>query len=176
MTTKKHHAAHRRVSHAQKKKSHKHHSHTVSVPACTSLGCNTDSIAKPPADPWPKDYPVANWGADHDIDATAKHTASAEAKLGAWNPKQDEDGNWVVPKVDAEFKLNAKGHKFIPNINDEKEELAGVKSDVRLGSKSDPICSSAGCTQYEHPKKDRGYKVDYFVPQFGADHDIVTTN
>lgn len=176
LTTKKHHAAHGRVSHAQKKKSHKHHSHADSVPACTSLGCAKDSIAKPAPDAWPKDYPVANWGADHDMDSTAKHTASAEAKLGAWNPKQDEDGNWVVPKVDAEFKLNAKGQKFIPNLDEEKEELAGVKTDVRLGSKSDPICSSAGCTQYEHPKKALGYKLDYFVPHFGADHDIVTNN
>jgi len=72
--------------------------------------------------------------------------------------------------------LNARGQKFIPDLSQEKEELAGVKADVRLGSKSDPICSSAGCTQYEHPKKDLGYKQDYFVPHFGADHDIVTNN
>merc|ERR1712147_470466 len=37
---------------------------------------------------------------------------------------------------------------------------------------SDPICSSAGCTQYKHKKKDRGYDIDYFVPHFGEDKDI----
>jgi len=40
---------------------------------------------------------------------------------------------------------------------------------------SDPICSSAGCTQYTHPTKDRGYKIDYFVPHFGEDQDIINT-
>ena len=74
-------------SHAQKH--HKHHSHhkKVSVPACTSLGCKTETAADHAPDPWPKDYPVANWGTDHDVDTTQKNAAAAEAKLGAWNPK-----------------------------------------------------------------------------------------
>jgi len=84
---------------------------------------------------------------------TAKNTADAEAKLGAWNPQQDENGHYVVPQADAEFKLT------------------GTNSDIRMSSKSDPICSSAGCTQYEHPHKDT-YKMNYFVPNFGKDHDI----
>ena len=88
---------------------------------------------------------------------TAAHSAAAEGKLGAWNPKKDEDGNWVVPTAEPEFRL------------------AGVKTDVRLSSKSDPICSSAGCTQYEHPSKDLGYKINYPVPNFGSDHDVVMT-
>lgn len=37
---------------------------------------------------------------------------------------------------------------------------------------SDPICSSAGCTQYKHKKKARGYKINYAVPNFGVDTDI----
>ena len=41
--------------------------------------------------------------------------------------------------------------------------------------KSDPICNSAGCTQYLHPKADDGWKKDYFVPNFGRDHDINTS-
>lgn len=145
----KHHSnLHRRgrVSHAQKKKFHKSHAHLDSVPACTSLGCAKDSAAKPPADPWPKDYPVANWGSDHDMSTTAKNMADAEGKLGAWNPKQNEDGVYEVPHVDAEFKLNSRNNKFIPNFSDGKEELAGVNSDLRMGAKSDPVCSSAGCT------------------------------
>ena len=136
-------------SHAQRKSMHK--KHHVSVPACTSLGCKTDSWAKPPADPWPKDYKVANHGVDHDIKTSDSNTAAAEAKLGAWVPKQDEDGKWIVPTETAEFKLT------------------GTQTDVRMTS--DPICSSAGCTQYEHPHKET-HKMNYFVPNFGKDHDI----
>merc|ERR1719240_2235404 len=40
-------------------------------------------------------------------------------------------------------------------------------------TESDPICSSAGCTQYLHLKKDLGYKINYPVPNFGADTDII---
>ena len=38
---------------------------------------------------------------------------------------------------------------------------------------SDPICSSAGCVQYRHKKKELGYKINYPVPNFGADNDII---
>jgi len=41
-----------------------------------------------------------------------------------------------------------------------------------LSLESDPICSSAGCTQYKHKKKELGYKINYPVPSFGADNDI----
>jgi len=40
---------------------------------------------------------------------------------------------------------------------------------------SDPICSSAGCTQYEHPKAPDGPPMDYPVPNFGQDHEIATS-
>jgi len=39
--------------------------------------------------------------------------------------------------------------------------------------RDDPICSSAGCTQYDHPKKKEAYKMNYFVPNFGVDQDII---
>ena len=42
-------------------------------------------------------------------------------------------------------------------------------------ARSDPICSSAGCTQYEHPKPPAGPPMDYPVPSFGADPDIEGT-
>ena len=39
--------------------------------------------------------------------------------------------------------------------------------------KSDPICNSAGCTQYLHPdSKEASYPMDYSVPSFGMDRDI----
>merc|ERR1712046_159641 len=40
---------------------------------------------------------------------------------------------------------------------------------------SDPICSSAGCTQYKQKKTPLGYDLDYFVPNFGVDSDILDT-
>ena len=42
-------------------------------------------------------------------------------------------------------------------------------------ARSDPICSSAGCTQYEHPAPPKGHPMDYFVPNFGADPDMEGT-
>jgi len=47
------------------------------------------------------------------------------------------------------------------------------KDDWFVQTQSDPICSSAGCDQYKHLKKDRGYDIDYPVPQLGVDRDIV---
>ena len=38
--------------------------------------------------------------------------------------------------------------------------------------KSDPICSSAGCTQYLHPEGAAGHPMDYPVADFGVDHHI----
>merc|ERR1719331_1384295 len=55
------------------------------------------------------------------------------------------------------------GFKWIDNVDD-------IQTEVDAGS--DPICSSAGCTQYKHKKKDRGYKINYAVPNFGADTDM----
>ena len=37
--------------------------------------------------------------------------------------------------------------------------------------RSDPICSSAGCTEYK-PAPD-AHPMDYFVPDFGVDHTII---
>ena len=48
--------------------------------------------------------------------------------------------------------------------------LIGSAQCIKLNS--DPICSSAGCTQYKHPSKDLGYDINYKVPNFGRDHDI----
>ena len=42
-----------------------------------------------------------------------------------------------------------------------------------LDMQSDPICSSAGCTQYKQPEGEAGHPMDYFVPNFGMDQDIM---
>ena len=51
--------------------------------------------------------------------------------------------------------------------------LIQTNSDVKV--ESDPICSSAGCDQYQHPSKDLGYKINYFVPHFGEDSDMLAS-
>jgi len=54
----------------------------------------------------PIDYFVPNFGVDHDILATQRHIKKTEKRLKKkWNPKKDEDGNWILPKEDAFFKL-----------------------------------------------------------------------
>merc|ERR1712226_618979 len=57
------------------------------------------------------------------------------------------------------------------NIMFKLDLLAASASAIRLVS--DPICNSAGCTQYKHPdSKEAKYDMDYFVPHFGMDRDI----
>lgn len=51
------------------------------------------------------DYKVPNFGLDQDIVATHKHEKDVSKKYGAWNPKQDKDGVWIVPKEDAFFRI-----------------------------------------------------------------------
>jgi len=61
--------------------------------------------------------------------------------------------------------------------DDKKEAEKKDDAKVQLSSESDPICHSAGCTQYPHPKpsKEGQYPMDYFVPNFGQDRDVVST-
>lgn len=111
-----------------------------SVPACTSLGCATDTVdpyTKTTAPGYPVDYPVPNLGQDTDIAASMKHMNDAEGKLGAWN----------LPEA-AAVQLN-----------------------------SDPIVGTAN-EYMPHLSADYGvplHPMDYFVPDFGLDEDIVAT-
>ena len=50
--------------------------------------------------------------------------------------------------------------------------LVAVCSAIKISS--DPVCSSAGCTQFLHPSEE-GWKKNYFVPDFGVDKDILAT-
>jgi hypothetical protein len=58
----------------------------------------------------------------------------------------------------------------------EQEAIHGAWNVIQTGNEvhleSDPICNSAGCTQYLHPG-DKGFKKDYFVPDLGIDKEIV---
>lgn len=103
------------------------------------------------------DYPVANFGEDHDVVSTQANAAAAEASTGQqWVIPADL--KWQdLPHVDAEFKL--------------MQKKSGGKM---MQIKSDPIGDSTGTTQYLHPKKD-GHPMDYPVANYGPDHDVVST-
>jgi len=50
-----------------------------------------------------------------------------------------------------------------------------MMSQVDMQLESDPICSSAGCDQYKQPAGPPPPPMDYFVPNFGMDRDILAT-
>ena len=100
----------------------------------------------PPADDPPRNYFVPHFGTDEDIKSSLKNLNDQEAKHRKWNLPPDE---WFAQ---------------IDNRPEEHEQLQ---------LESDPICSSAGCVQYLHKVKGLGYKINYPVPNFGADTDII---
>ena len=169
---------------------------TTSDPICSSAGCEQYLHPQlPPELQHPIDYPVPNFGVDHgildvhasiaaaekqlnhkwepelkapeapptpyvdrgidqDIKDSLSHMETQEGIHGAWNPKQDADGNWIVPQA-----INNKDYSYTGDA-------------VFAQTESDPICSSAGCDQYLHPVAPDAHPVDYFVPNFGVDHEI----
>ena len=80
----------------------------------------------------------------------------------------DDPSHYQVPAFGFE-------HDMIPRNNRDPYTYPTslVQSGLRL--RDDPICSSAGCTQYKHPEGPKGYPMDYPVPSFGADPDIEAT-
>jgi len=127
---------------------------TKSDPIGDSTG--TTQYLHPKKDNHPMDYPVPNFGPDHDIVSTQANAKAAEASTGnEWVIPADQ--KWEdLPRTDAEFKLMQK------------------KSQKMMQTKSDPIGDSTGTTQYLHPKKD-SHPMGYPVPNFGVDHDVVST-
>ena len=81
--------------------------------------------------------------------STAKHLSDSQDKLGH---------RWVIEDVQ------------LPG-EDSVSLFVQAEADIQ----SDPICSSAGCTQYAHKKTPLGYPIDYPVPNFGVDPDVTTT-
>ena len=104
----------------------------------------------------PVDYFVPNFGKDHDIAASQSHEKAAERSVGHnWNPTKDEDDKWVLPSPTIEFKLN-------------DDDRYPVFDFVQTRSDREPLLSWK-------PKAPSSHPVDYFVPDFGMDHDIKST-
>jgi hypothetical protein len=76
--------------------------------------------------------------------------AETEKMYGQFVPVKDYDGLWKVGK---------------------EQNLVTLDADIHLDS--DPICNSAGCTQYKHPDpKTDNWPINYGVPNFGMDRTI----
>jgi len=144
-----------------------------SDPICASAGCDQYKHPDSKDEKWDMDYPVAHFGMDREIQNGFTNLNAAEKIVGHhWagidkdeykNPAKKTDYNFA-PALDA-------------NIVDSQANLAASESKLNhkyelLQLESDPICSSAGCDQYKHPKKEDGWDMNYPVAHFGMDRDI----
>ena len=109
-----------------------------------------------PSDPPPKDYAVPNFGEDEDIKNVKAQVAKQEAIHGPWVPVQDDNGYWIVPEA-----ADNKSYTY--------------SSLVQLDHLSDPICDSANRDICAGVPKKPPHPMNYKVPDFGMDHDIIDT-
>ena len=149
-----------------------------SDPICNSSGCT--QYLFPEADKskdWPKNYGVPNFGMDRTTAGDLANIPVAEHIIGQrWtsmgteenkekfhNKAKDVDYNFA-PELD---------HQIVDSQNNLKnaEQQFGRSYGSLIQLESDPICSSAGCDQYLHPKPDssKDWPKDYGVPNFGMD-------
>ena len=124
------------------------------------------------------DYFVPNFGMDKDILGTEADEKVASALVGhAWSFKTPESWEkWRNRAKDVDY-------NFDPSLSEDmvtSQNSAAVATsqygpnykwglDSLVQLQSDPICSSAGCTQYKQPEGPPQHPMDYFVPNFGMD-------
>jgi len=146
-----------------------------SDPHCSSAGCTQYKHPKS-KDDHPVDYPVADFGKDHEMRHTDSSLDTAEKIVGhkwQWTKKEDEkivNYNTNAP-LDGDIQHSIKHLKNQEGVHG-KWDLPTEDIQIATEAGSDPICNSAGCTQYKHPKKDRGYDIDYPVVNLGQDREI----
>jgi len=112
--------------------------------------------------------------------ATTAPSAFTHAQTSDPMPAVDANSSYVFGNTSPEFSNATKtngSEAFKAAAQVDSQIIDG--SDVQLFSEnglelqSDPHCNSSGCTQYLFPKsKEDDYPKDYFVPNFGMDHDI----
>merc|ERR1711934_1040810 len=104
-----------------------------------------------------EEYTVPNFGVDQDILDTQAAVAEQEKILGhAWEPVQDDNGYWHVPEAAAAISYTY-------------SDTGAWYSLVQLDS--DPICPSSGCQKSKLKPKET-HPMNYFVPNFGQEHEI----
>jgi hypothetical protein len=108
---------------------------------------------------------VPDFGLDEDMIWTANNIQREEKRLKhEWTPEQDENGVWVVPEA-----ADNKSYTYRPILNVQLDAETDSKGDGPICKKEDLVCDK---DQLIEGKK---YLHDYFVPNFGLDHDIVNT-
>jgi len=92
-----------------------------------------------------------------------------DASKARWkNPAKDTLYDFAPP-LEGNIIDSHNSLKIAEGIRKHKYELLQLDSQLE----SDPICSSAGCTQYKHPEsKAVSWPMNYGVPNFGMDRDI----
>jgi hypothetical protein len=113
---------------------------------------------------------VPDFGLDEEVVETQENIAQQEKLLNhQWNPTTDENGVYVVPTAADNASYTYRSLvQTDAEINIEKKH---TKHNIRS---SDPICSSANWP-CEQNKSKSPYPINYKVPDFGVDHDIVQT-
>lgn len=104
------------------------------------------------------------------MEKAVQFNAQAKASMDQKKQIQAQTEQHVVEEEHMPNLAYTRQHGFNPNNFEIINDAMNVQTGARL--ESDPICSSAGCTQYKHKHKALGYDIDYFVPHFGADTEI----
>lgn len=141
----------------------------------------------------PRDYFVPNFGQDKDILATKQHLAEQEKLLNhklsiTFDSPKPPPRDYFVPNFGMDSDIvnslaNTEGAEaslnHVWNVKAPESTQVQLQEDIdeSIMLESDPICSSGGCTQYNHPKKSDSALIprDYFVPNFGKDSDMTGT-
>jgi hypothetical protein len=154
---------------------------------CVGMGCNLHTVGSKTAfGDFPKGYAVPNFGKDEDVITTANSIEKAQNATGSsWVMGTAESkAQWHNKALDTKYNFDQPLDSEIvvsqSNLKD-TESVLGHQLNIQVASSSDPICSSAGCTQYGHPAPADSViepppaVVGYKVPSFGKDPDMETT-
>ena len=140
---------------------------------------------EPAAAPIKRNYFIPNFGVDNEILATQAHLAQSEALIGqkmnveSLTPPAPFKNGYFVPNFGQDNEIttsldNTKNAEAQLKVDWKAIQLENTEgSDVMI--ESDPVCSSAGCGQYAHPAPPAGPPMDYPVPSYGKDPDMVGT-
>ena len=155
-----------------------------SDPICSSAGCTQYKHKKKDLG-YKINYGVPNFGRDHAINQNFESLDLAEKQLGhkwiwtedkkdkvvEYNPHKPMDPDIITSLSNLKTQEGVFGAWNLPT-----DDYFQVQLDQQNMVDSDPICSSSGCDQYKHKKKERGYKINYPVPNFGVDSDIIANH
>jgi len=148
-----------------------------SDPICSSSGCGQFAHPPPPAGP-PMDYPVPSYGADPDMVGTLNSLKISEKMnnhtLIMGTP--ESKAKYHVVSKDTLYNYSPALDKDVITTNKNIADAEDTLGKQMIQIESDPICSSAGCGgQYAHPTPPAGPPMDYPVPSYGKDPDMVGT-